>query len=400
MDKRLKLLIVGIAWPPETFLERLIHGLLQHGIEITIASSKKPGRDLPPGLTWLKLPSSEAPPPVAAAETLSGAVRALLLSRRDFGKLSSSTTGIAASRFFLPFAGGKWDVIYFPWNSAAVEYLPLFDLGHATVVSCRGAQINIAPHNPERASIRQGLEETFRKAAAIHCVSEAIMHEAMKYGLDARKAHVIRPAVDADFFSPDREGRRTMDSLRVVTTGSLIWRKGFEYALQAVQSAKKAGVAIRFDVIGDGPERQRVVYTIHDLGLHADVRLLGSQNSESVREHLRNADVFLLSSLSEGISNAALEGMSCGLPVVTTECGGMREAVDDGVEGFVVPVRDPEAMADALVKLADDEGLRKRMGGNARARIEQAFSIRDQIGKWLSLLEHARSRVGTERAAA
>ena len=118
---------------------------------------------------------------------------------------------------------------------------------------------------------------------------------------------------------------------------------------------------MRFEIIGDGPDRQRVLYTIHDLGLQECVRLLGKLAPDEVLHRLQQADAFLLSSLSEGISNAALEAMACGVPVVTTDCGGMREAVTDGEEGFVVPVRDAESMANALMKLAGDAGLRERM---------------------------------------
>jgi len=97
--------------------------------------------------------------------------------------------------------------------------------------------------------------------------------------------------------------------------------------------------------------------------------------------------VFLLSSLSEGISNAALEAMACGLPVVTTDCGGMREAVTDGIEGFVVPVRDPEAMAEALLRLWKDPELRRRMGEAARERVLREFRLDQQISAFLALFK-------------
>ncbi len=122
----------------------------------------------------------------------------------------------------------------------------------------------------------------------------------------------------------------------------------------AIQQLKAAGVPVQYQIIGDGPERQRILYTIQDLGLQDCTQLLGRQPPTAVRELLQQADAFLLASLSEGIANVVLEAMACGLPVVTTDCGGMREAVTDGVEGFVTPVRDPNAMAQALEKLWRD----------------------------------------------
>jgi glycosyltransferase involved in cell wall biosynthesis len=91
--------------------------------------------------------------------------------------------------------------------------------------------------------------------------------------------------------------------------------------------------------------------------------------------------------LSEGLSNAALEAMACGLPVVTTDCGGMPEAITDGVEGFVVPLRDPHAMAKALSALASDVELRRRMGKAGRDRVLKQFTLGRQIEEFVSLLE-------------
>ena len=110
--------------------------------------------------------------------------------------------------------------------------------------------------------------------------------------------------------------------------------------------------------------------------------------------------MFLLSSVSEGISNAALEAMACGLPLVTTDCGGMREAVRDGIDGFVVPLRDPRAMAAALARLARDEGLRQTMGNAARQRIVEHFSIETQIARFQALYREVIDDVRQDRGRA
>ena len=92
------------------------------------------------------------------------------------------------------------------------------------------------------------------------------------------------------------------------------------------------------------------------------MELLGALPPVAVRDRLRQSDVFVLPSLSEGFCNAAVEAMACGLPVVMTNCGGVREGVADGVEGFIVPVRDPEAMAAAIERLAKDPALARPDG--------------------------------------
>ena len=204
------------------------------------------------------------------------------------------------------------------------------------------------------------------------------MEEAVKLGLDPAKARIIRPAVDSNFFTP-LATHLTNRPLIIITKGALIWTKGYEYALMAFQNLVNRGVNAEFHLIGTGPERQRILYTIQDLGLEGKVTLLGKLPPEKIRNQLQASDIFLFSSLSEGLSNAVLEAMSCGLPIVTTDCGGMREAVTNGVEGFVTPVRDPEAATEALWKLAKDAELRRRMGKAARERVLLDFELRNQI---------------------
>lgn len=391
-DEPLRMLVVGLKWPPETFLGRLLEGLSRRGFEITVAGPVRV-RDATfhrSGFRFVRLPSREGR---WLSRTLRRA-QAVLAGPGEPGAGSVPMRDAAAHRTpstlrltrWLRDADRRWDLIYFPWNSAAIAMLPLFDLGIPVAISCRGAQVNVAPHNPERRAIRAGLEETFCQAAFVHCGSQDILEKAREYGLDPDKAHIIRPAIDPAFFQPCDDGAGASgDPLRIITTGSLIWTKGHEFAVTAVGRLRDRGIAAQLEIIGDGPERARVLYTSHDLGLADSVALLGPPAPEQVRDRLRSANVFLLSSLSEDISNAALEAMACGLPVVTTDCGGMREAVDDGVEGLVVPVREPQAMADALARLALDPDLRLRMGRAARQRVERDFDLEQQLDRWAEL---------------
>ena len=134
-----------------------------------------------------------------------------------------------------------------------------------------------------------------------------------------------------------------------------------------------------------GAELSRILFTIEDIGLKDRVRLLGSMKAYEIRERLQGADAFVLSSLSEGISNAALEAMACGIPIVTTNCGGMEEAVEDGVEGFVVSIRDADAMARALRTLWQEPGLRRQMGSSRSQRIIRQFNLENQIEEFRKL---------------
>lgn len=380
-------LFVGVKWPPETFLARLVRGLAERGMRITLAVPNRPDRGwrATPNVEFLYTPGWSGSPVRRMAWTgyeLGGAVlRSPQAAARAFNEAAAAERNMTLTEQlyrWLPYAGRRWDVIYFPWNATAISHLPLMDRA-PVVISCRGTQINVAPHNPERQALRDGLPTTFAKAAAVHCVSEAICREATLYGLDRAKSVVIRPAVDPEMFRPSVVGRTSGGPLRIIMTGSIIWRKGYEYALAAVHLLRQRGVPVQLDIIGTGDETQRLLYTISDLELEDVVTWHGQLPPAQVVERLQQADVFLLASLSEGISNALLEGMACGLPVVVTDIDGMDEVISDGVEGLVIPVRNAPAMADALEYLCGHGEMRRSMGAAGRARIQRDFRLDDHV---------------------
>jgi len=395
--KPLRLLVVGAAWPPQTFLGRLVRGLADQGLRVQIAFSKWPDEDwfLKSKLKTFKTRAWEGPIPVRIAWLAWLLGLALLRSPRIVGhfwrfasRQRSFSERLRVLNRLLPYAGVPCDVIYFPWNSAAIDYLPLFEIDRPVVVSCRGSQVNVAPHDPRR-SVRENLPVTFRKASFVHCVSRAIEAEAGRYGLDPKKSRVIQTGVDPAFFSPE-DAREPSDRIRIVTTGRLDWNKGLTYGLQSIRGLVDAGVPVMFSIIGDGPDRQRILFAIDDLGLRDSVRLLGRLAPVAVRDELRRSDIFILPSLTEGLSNAAVEAMGCGVPVVLTDVGGAREAVADGVEGFVVPLWDPPAMTEAVRNLARDPQLRLRMGRAARERVLRDFTAERHVREFVGLFEECR----------
>lgn len=391
-SRPLEVLVVGYGSSDVPFIDRLITGLLKRGLHVTVAAPRRKdlNRIQASKPNWLHAPRESRRFWLKMVSLIG-----LLISNPGFHQ-PAWFSGLLdrcdgwRSRFevlyrYLPFARKKWDVIYFPWNSAAIDYIGLYDAGMPVVVSCRGSQVNIRPHRPGQDAYVTGLKTTLTKADAVHCVSQDILEEATRYGLNETRAVVIPAAIDTDFFTPlPRPGHNT---LRLITTGSLVWVKGHEYLLMALGILRDVGLQAELYIIGEGPERDRILFTARDLGLSDQVKLHGRLPAQQVREQLQQADIFVLSSLSEGISNAVLEAMSCGLPVVTVDCGGMREAVTDGVEGYIVPVREPRRMAEAIQKLAQDPGLRKRMGAAGRERVLRDFRLADQVDAFVALFK-------------
>ena len=408
MDRdRLKVLALGLRWPPETFIHRLLEALASQGIEVTAAAISRDKIALKPsasGPIRLIPLFSERQPLLWRIPIFTGLLFSKLFKNYHkicaFWKKTGYLKNFKKRLFFffhrlLPIIGHDFDIIHFHWNSAAIDYLPFYELFNAgIIISCRGAQVNIAPHNPQRSDIVAGLRKTFEKADLIHCVSDAIMQEAHQYGLKQAKARVIRAGIDIDFFHPPEKKEVTgKGPVQIITVGSLIWRKGYEYALPAIRRLIDGGHNIIFKIICSGQaeklSRMRVLFTIDDLGLDKSVELILGASPEEVRQRLWESDIFLLSSLSEGISNAALEAMACGLPVVTTDCGGMREAVTDGTEGLVAEVRDTQALAKALERLIKEPKLRQEMGQAGRERIVRDFTLKRQVEQFIQLYNAA-----------
>lgn len=142
----------------------------------------------------------------------------------------------------------------------------------------------------------------------------------------------------------------------------------------------------RDDGIGGDLRRQA-----EELGLGQNLRFLGERHD--VPALLASADIAVSSSHEEGFSNAVLEGMAASRPIVATDAGGNREAVEDGVTGFVVPPRDPAAMASTLLRLIRDPENAVAMGRAGRARVERHFSFEACVSKYETLYDMIKAGV-------
>jgi len=398
----LRLLVLGVRWPPETFLERKFAALALRGLRVTVAArvpSSRAGCRIP-GVRLLRLPHWED----RVADKLWGllAASARLASGRGGARAAMRIlegSGLPLKRRLSRFAllerlaSLRPDVVHFEWNSAAIEYLPYFNLWDCPkTVSCRGTQLHVAPYVPGAEAFQQALRAALERADAVHCVSQALSNEAQRWGAAPEKIRVIRPGVDAACFRPGPRRPRPGGAFRIASVGSLRWMKGYEYALMALAGLRARGIRAVYEIAGDGPasERQRLEYVLHDLGLQDAVKLRGRLSTAGVRRLLQQADAFLLPSVSEGLSNAALEAMACGTPVVTTGCGGMPEAVAHGVEGLVTPAGDAPAMTAALERLWAVPELRRRMGEAARARVLREFTIERHAREFASFYRDVR----------
>ena len=363
---RLRLVEVGLDWPPESFLRLKLTSLAARGFDVVAGSTDISG---------------------APAEALAG-VRPMQLPAVDSTALSRWRMRHQLTRL-------RPDVLHYEWLTVAASHVRLLDAWRGPlVVSCRGSDLPVEGPAPNRARA-SALEALFARADAIHCVSDATRRDALAFGLPPEKACLIPAAVDVGFFKPAPDRARTEAGFRIVSVGALRWLKGHEYAMLVLAELVHLGIPATLDLLGGDPpsntlergQQGRILHTAHDLGIGDRVRMHGHVSPAEVRAQFERADAFLHTSLSEGLPNVVLEAMACGVPVVATDVGGTREAVRDGIDGVVVPPRDPDAAAAALAALWRDTGLRKRLGRAGRARVEAEFTLERQTQQWVDVYE-------------
>ena len=146
----------------------------------------------------------------------------------------------------------------------------------------------------------------------------------------------------------------------------------------------------RLIIVGEGAQREALERQIVQLGLVETVRLLGNRND--VAELLAECDVFVLSSIAEGMPVTLMEAMAAGLPVVATQVGGVASVVEDGVTGTLVRAGDPRIMAAALSSYVADETRRRQHGAAGRARVAAHFSLSAMIAGYVALYDELLGR--------
>ncbi len=389
----MRVLLVTGRFPvrSETFIYRKAVALARRGHEVTVATRGAGEWDLypdplPPGVRVVELPPDHSlrdPRRAWAAltETAAGTARSWSSARQLYERCRTDPrTRDDPRRHYvrhLPLLDLRPQLVHFEFLGLGTMYpLAAELLDVPMIVSCRGSDVHTLELQP--AAERDAAIECLRRAAAVHCVSAKMATEVERITGRAAGLWVNRPALDVERITPART-RDKPHPIRLLATGRLVWIKGFDYLLAAAGELARRGVAFRLEILGDGELKKSLRYAIEDLGLQDSVSLVGAVSASEVLDRMQAADMFVLSSLGEGISNAVLEAMATGLPIVTTAAGGMAEAVGDGREGVVVPVRDSKALADAIERLALDSELRARMGAAARTRAEREFSIARQV---------------------
>ena len=207
----------------------------------------------------------------------------------------------------------------------------------------------------------------FKGAAAIIALGQPSYRSVLELGDFADKAVPLLPNF-VDFRSVQEKVPRTesCEELRVIFTGALVESKGIYTVVEAAELVQGA----HFQLVGDGPpeSRKALLRHIRNRGLQDRVQVMGPVTNSEVLSMLRDGDVFVFPTWTEGFPNSVSEAMSVGLPVVASPVGAIPEMIDVGEGGYLAAPDDIEGYAEALSRLRDEPSLRARMGQHNRQK--------------------------------
>jgi glycosyltransferase involved in cell wall biosynthesis len=241
------------------------------------------------------------------------------------------------------------------------------------------------PHVIEMVKQRLNMRAFARAARLVTWCQWAAYSLVADYGVPREKIDVIPPGVDVDLFRPSLLGKPT-ERVRVLFVGGQFERKGGRELLEA---ARGLGEGVELDIV-TGAESVEV-----PAGVCARIHRGLTPQSEALVALYRSADIFALPSRGDCTPQAVTEAMACGLPVVATRVGAIPEMVTDGVNGYLVPPRDPRALATALKALAQHPSRRHPMGRRSRVLAEQAYDAARNNRRIFGLMK----RLDAERMA-
>lgn len=291
------------------------------------------------------------------------------------------------------------DIIHahFAWVEGHVGLMAARTTGRPLVVTLHGYDVLTEPQIGYGARLCKetdlAVREVLRHADAIICVSSALRREAVRSDAKIEKVHLIHDGVDLDRFNPDTEDRSLRarygveDRFTIFALRHHEAKYGIEYLIRAVPRVMKEVGDAFFIIGGDGSLRKRHEQLAHRLRVQGSVKFTGRIPRRLVPSYYLASDVVVAPSLQEGFGLTIAEAMACGKPVIGTKVGGIPDQIVEGVNGFMVQPRDPNAIADRIVYLAQHRSEASEMGRKGRGIAERKFDLTSKIGQLLRVYE-------------
>jgi colanic acid/amylovoran biosynthesis glycosyltransferase len=420
---RIAVLVDTFPAASETFIARQVEGLLDLGHRVRIYSEHRPGEGVPlahgePGrdqerllrrTTYLDIPAASgywempvlspwgrtwlpgatravpnakrliaAMPALARCLVRAPRITARVLNRAEYGYQASSLS--ALYRLDALSARRGYDVAHAHFGPVADRVRFARRLWKVPlVVSFHGYDLGAWPaeKGPDVYS------SLFQTADLVTANSSYTRGRLLALGCPLAKVRVLHMGVDPSSY-PFRERTSPQEGpVQVLSVGRLVEKKGFEYALRAMSLARCGPAApdVRYAIVGEGPLRQELRTLAESLGVADRVTFYGVGDEQFVRDRMSEAHIFMAPSVTaangdvEGQGLVLQEAQACGLPVLATEHNGFPEGIVPGRSGFLVPERDPVALARRLLFMVEHAHLWPEWGRAGRLHVEENYDI-------------------------
>ena len=341
----MKIVIFDGSFKTTTFINRLIEGLADEH-EVFVLGFNETIRSKITGVHYVGLGPNTS--------KLTFVLRSAKLRGFNFMKqfklvlqlLKGLKREISQDNFQLAIDAIQPDIIHFQWVSV-LSYLKNLKLPKhtKTILSQRGFHINVRPFvNSDNMLF---LKDTFQKLDGFHSVSKAIQKKSNEiYASPLKIDHVVYSGFDLDSFR-HKTTWNIPKQLQILSIGRDHWKKDYRTAILAMSLLKDKKISFHYTIVGVH-NSEELLFLVNDMNLKDSVTFLDSISQEKVYEKMLESDLFLLPSVEEGIANVCVEAMLSKLPVLSTDCGGMSELIVDSETGFLVPRRNPKAIANKI----------------------------------------------------
>ena len=377
---------IGLVLPAtpgysETFFTNKIKGLQEHGYTVVLfVNSDKNKTTLP--VKIINAPNLSGNSGMVLLRSFlclmetfvfhfSATIRLFQLNANDKIPFSKNIKSIIASSHIL---SEKLDWLHFGFGTMALDKENVAaSIKAEMAVSFRGFDHYVYPQKNKNC-----YQLLFSKKVKYHVLSDGMKSDLVQKGIPATHIEKITPAINMDLFTANLD-RVKNDSLKIVTAARLHWIKGLDYTLEALALVKEKGIQFHYTIIGEGLEKERLQFLVHQLELGNEVTFAGKLNPEEVKKELQKAEVYLQYSHQEGFCNAVLEAQAMGKICIVSDADGLKENVVDTITGFVIPKRNPLYLASKIMEVNGLSAIEKTaVSKNAMERIKAFFNIEKQ----------------------
>jgi glycosyltransferase involved in cell wall biosynthesis len=258
-------------------------------------------------------------------------------------------------------------------------------IGAKMSISLRGYDISIYPLKN-----RDCYSGVWNKLDKVHSISNSLLSTAVRLGLNLKiPTMIINPAIDVNHFSLEKTNdKKFKNTLKFLTVSRLHWIKGLEYTLEALSILKINGYNFNYDIIGDGPELERLKFARNQLKLNENVNFIGYLEHKKIKDFYRKSDIYLQYSIQEGFCNSLLEAQSMELICIGSNAEGLNENILNSKTGYIVEKRNPFKLYQQIKYVLNqkDEDLDK-MRKNAKLHVLRNFDIKNQSQYFVSFFQ-------------